>query len=101
MENYCIHFANDKIHIFGVDIPVHFSSSGQYCILIGKLNYLWINLNGQSTVEKEKATRKLHCLFNHPPSTKLKGLLTDENVIDKELHEIIDCLDKNCNLAQV
>ena len=32
-------FDNDKIHIFDVEIPVHFSSSGHYCIPIDKLDY--------------------------------------------------------------
>ena len=34
-SNPRINFANDKIHIFDVEIPVHFSSSGHYCIPIG------------------------------------------------------------------
>ena len=33
-SNTRIDFANDKIHIFDVEIPVHFSSSGHYCIPI-------------------------------------------------------------------
>ena len=63
--------------------------------------YIWYyDLNGQSTTEKEKVARKLHCQFSHPASTKLKGLLTDANVIDKELSEIIDPLDGNHEICQ-
>ena len=57
-------------------------------------------MNGQSTIEKEKVARKLHCQFRHPASTKLKGLLTDADVIDKELSEIIDPLDGNHEICQ-
>ena len=32
-------FANDIMHIFDVEIPARFSSSGHYCIPIGKLDY--------------------------------------------------------------
>ena len=42
----------------------------------------------------------MHCQFSNPASTKLKGLLTDGNVIDKELYEIIDHLDENCEICE-
>ena len=102
--NTPIDFASDIIHLFDVEISVHFSNSGHYCIPIGNLhnknfneniNLFCNNLNGQSSIEKEKAARKLHRQFSHPSSTKLIGMLTDANVIDKELYVIIDCLDEN------
>ena len=56
-------------------------------------------MNGQSTVEEEKVARKLPRQFSHPASTKLKGLLTDANVTDKELYEIIYRLNENCEIC--
>ena len=44
-SNTCIDFANGKIHIFDVEIPVNFNSSGHYCIPIGKLDYQNIKKN--------------------------------------------------------
>ena len=57
-------------------------------------------MNGQSTKEKGNVGKKLHRQFSHPACTKFKGLLTDANIIDKELYEIIDRLDENCEICQ-
>ena len=57
-------------------------------------------MNGQSTAEKDKVARKLHCQFSDPARTKLKRLLVDANVIDNELYLIIDHLYENFKICQ-
>ena len=92
--NTYIDFANDKI-ILNKKVPVKFTTSGHYCIPMGKIvddnhdkvlkseSILFCDdVNELSNVEKEKIAIKLQRQFSHPSSDKLIPLLKDANIND-------------------
>ena len=54
--NTQIDFASDKINILGLDVQVIFSTSGHYCIPIGRLNS-----SGMGSTEEVKEEVNLFC----------------------------------------
>ena len=105
--NTQIDFASDKINILGRDVQVIFSTSGHYCIPIGRLNSsgmgsteeikeevnLFCKQLGEKTVrQKQRIAEKLHRQFSHAKSDKLKVLLRDAEVMDR--------LDDSCSICK-
>ena len=110
--NTYIDFANDKI-ILNKKVPVKFTTSGHYCIPMGKIvddnhdkvlkseSILFCDdVNELSNVEKEKIAIKLHRQFSHPSSDKLIPLLKDANINDKQLFDIVKNINGNCKVCQ-
>ena len=110
--NTKIDFASDKINMFGNDIDVCFTSGGHYCIRIGKLGtmqqreikdtivvMLGDTLHTKTTEEKKAMAIKLHRQFSHPPSSRLKDLLSDANINDNDVFKFIDELDSTCEVC--
>ena len=103
-----IDFSKDKIIIFDEEVPVKFSTSGHYCITVGKMNKENENILVQENIvcfsddltnkdrnKKRNIALKLHCQFSHPNAQKLISLLKDANVDDKELIAIINDVSDN------
>ena len=100
--NKQIDFASDKINILGHNVQVIFSTSGHYCTPIGRLNSsgmgsteevkevnLYCKEVSEKTVsQKQRIAEKLHCQFSHAKSDKLKVLLSDAEVMDKDLEDL-------------
>ena len=110
--NTYIDFANDKI-ILNKKVPVKFTTSGHYCIPMGKIvddnhdkvlkseSILFCDdVNELSNVEKEKIAIKLHRQFSHPSSDKLIPLLKDANINDKQLFDMVKNINGNCKVCQ-
>ena len=104
--NTYIDFANDKT-IFE-EVSVKFSSSGHYCITIGKVTdsngkivvlentiYFSSNSSEMNILEKRKIAPKLHCQFSHPTAMKLVELLKDASIKNDELFRIMQKLIRN------
>ena len=106
--NKQIDFALDKINILGCDVQVIFSTSGHYCIPIGRLNSVSMGsseevkeevnmyckeLSEKTVSQKQEIAEKLHRQFSHAKSDKLKVLLRDAEVMDKDLEDLSDRLD--------
>ena len=83
--NTKIDFASDKVNVLGRDVQVMFSTSGHYCIPIGRLNSsgmdsseevkeevnLYCKELGEKTVsQKQKIAEELHRQFSHAKSDK-------------------------------
>ena len=98
--NTYIDFANDKI-ILNKKVPVKFTTSGHYCIPIGKIvddNHDQVlksesilfcdDVNELSNDEKQKTAIKSHRQFSHPSSEKLT-LLKDASTNDKQLFDMV------------
>ena len=110
--NTYIDFANDKI-ILNKKVPVKFTTSGHYCIPMGKIvddnhdkvlkseSILFCDdVNELSNVEKEKTAIKLHRQFSHPSSDNLIILLKDANINDKQLFDMVKNINGNCKVCQ-
>ena len=100
-----IDFSTDTVRIFGQKQKLLFTSSGHYCIPIGK--HIESNENLASTnernnlilygewtkksfEEKIKAMEKLHRQFSHAPFKRLKNLLLDTGLNDAEMYNILE-----------
>ena len=102
-------FRNDKIKMFGQNIPLNYTASGHYCIPLTKnqqrdqrINvFLTIkDLPTQSAKEKDAVALKLHKKFGHPVnSKKLKVLVKETGIQDVELEKSIDKVTKECDLC--
>lgn len=112
--NSQLDFVNDKVTMFGRDIPLQHTSNGHYCIPLTpkqvavnktsqgenatRVIFTVNDLTVKSPEEKCKIATKLHKQFGHPiDSSKLKTLLQDANVEDKELFQQIDNVTNSCD----
>ena len=112
--NSKLDFVNDKVTMFGKDIPLHHTSNGHFCIPLTpiqiaikntspehspvKVTFSATDFSKKSTDEKQKAALKLHKQFGHPiDSTKLKTLLQNGNIHDDELYKLIDDVTNSCD----
>ena len=112
--NSQLDFVNDTIHMYGRDIPLQHTSNGHYCIpLTSKqvdasypantvnttnITFAVTNIENKSREEKRAIATKLHKQFGHPiDSGKLKSLLHDADIHDKELLHQIDAVNNDCD----
>ena len=110
-----IDFSTDTVRIFGQKQKLLFTSSGHYCIPIGK--HIESNENLASTnernnlilygewtkksfEEKIKAMEKLHRQFSHAPFKRLKNLLLDTGLNDAEMYNILEEVSNSCKLCK-
>ena len=84
--------------LFGKEVPLNFTSSGHYCIPIGKKEGVeveevyQIKLSELPSEERGKAILKLHRQFAHPPMIRLKALMQDAGVWKDEYQEELDSI---------
>ena len=106
-------FVSDCITMYGKRVALMHTSGGHYCIPISSKPaaimqpshassikvYLTIDHLDKKTIkEKHEIATKLHKQFGHPvDSIKLKQLLKDANITDKELDVQIDSVTDNCD----
>ena len=96
--------------MFGKEQDLHFTTSGhysvplnQYCEINSDISkfyqertILFTNNLGSKSVERKDVALKLHKEFSHPRSHKLKKLLIDGGVDDKEFFYMIENIEKHC-----
>ena len=106
-------FVSDCITIYGRRVALMHTSGGNHCIPISskpaaimqpshassiKLFLTTDHLNKKTIKEKHETATKLHKQFGHPvDSIKLKQLLKDANITDKELDAQIDFVTDSCD----
>ena len=113
--NTQIDFASDKINILGRDVQVIFSTSGHYCMPIGRqnssgmgsteevkeeVNLYCKELSEKTISQKQRIAEKSHRHFSHAKSDKLKVLLRDAEIMDKDLEDLLDRLDDSCSVCK-
>ena len=67
--------------------------------ITNKLFFLSTNLRDKSDEEKVKIAAKLHRQFAHPHSGKMKLLLRDAQIIDKDSEKYLNDLDNTCEVC--
>ena len=111
--NTYIDFSNDNIIILNKEVPLKFTTSGHYCIPVGKImdenhgdtlksgSMLFRDdENELSNNVKRKIVIKLHRQFIHPSSYKLITLFKDANLNDKELFAMVKNINNNSKVYQ-
>ena len=79
--------------LFGKEGPLNFTSSGHYCIPIGRKEGVEVEeicqtkLSELPSEERGKAILKLHRQFAHPPMIRVKALMQDSGVWKDEYQE--------------
>ncbi|XP_057309261.1 uncharacterized protein LOC130647426 [Hydractinia symbiolongicarpus] len=106
-----IDFSKDTIEILGMKQKVFLTSSGHYCIPLGKRIFEFDDISSVDAeeivlysksfamkyeTERIKDIVKLHKQFSHPPPERLNKLLRDAGVEDKKLHTLIDHISQKC-----
>ena len=95
----------DKVEIFGKVIDLKCTSSGHYCIDItpaskGKdENIMFAVDRGCNLKGKKKMVVKLHRQFAHPTERKLKLLLSDAGVCDKDFNALVKEVSEDCEIC--
>ena len=105
---------NNKATMFGREIDLTFTTSGHYCIPLGRLsnamqskhdqssNLKVVLLNSSkidnlSSVDKKKFAVNQHKQFSHPHSNKL---LTARDIKDRELFNLIEQVEADCVICR-
>ena len=112
--NTVINFKHDTVRMFGESIKVRFTSTGHYCVCLNKyidvcyygiegFNVYFTNLqkiDDLDTKDKERAAVKLHKQFCHASGKRLKELLTNAKVKDKEILKMVEQVSSNCDICK-
>ena len=108
-------FSKDTVIIFGKTQKLLFTSSGHYCIPVGKQIELCTKLDlvnndnnmiifsgweHKSRKEKHDAMIKFHRQFSHPPTKRTITSLKDANVKDPETNDILNDASNSCDICQ-
>ena len=113
--NTVIDFQNDKISMFGKEINLKFTSSGHYAIPINSNSRVAYHDSREKSIpvyfsnldkiehanysEKNKMCIKIHRQFSHASGKRLKKLLVDGGITDKEMLKIIETIHDNCEIC--
>ena len=115
--NTKLDFENNKATMFGREIDLTFTTSGHYCIPLGRLSNAMQSKDDESSnlkvvllnsskldsslsVDKKKIAVKLHKQFSHPRSNKLHKLLGDRDIKDRELFNLIEKVEADCVIGR-
>ena len=102
-----LNLERDTAVLFGKEVPLNFTSSGHYCIPIGKKEGVeveevyQIKLSELPSEERGKAILKLHRQFAHPPMIRLKALMQDAGVWKDEYQEEMDSINNTCQTCKL
>ena len=111
--NTVIHFQKDCVRMFGKPVRLLYTTIGHYCIALNKnvkLAYeentttkvYFVNIEKIDTCSYDEKTRfavKIHKQFGHATGLRLKKLLKDAGVSDKELLKIVEEVCNHCQLC--
>ena len=101
-----IDFESGIANILGKDIKLESTRSGHVCIPLSKYTKEEINavfsddtLREKTRDEKKKSALKLHRQFCHASYERLKNLLMQAGIKDKEFLEILEMVCKDCTFC--
>ena len=105
--NAIINLKDDEAIMFGQSVKLEQTSSGHYCVNLrrdskdnqSKVNEVLTVLDDLSIKEKTNAIKKLHRQFGHPSEQKLKDLLKNANIQNKEVYSILSKVVDECDFC--
>ena len=100
-----LNLERDTAVLFGKEVPLNFTSSGHYCIPIGKkaveVEEVYQIKLSELSEERGKAILKLRRQFVHPPMIRLKALMQDAGVWKGEYQEELDSISNACQTCKL
>ena len=97
-----INFVEDKIELFGREVPMTCTSSGHYAIPVTKSSPSSIvMLADQDIKDKKSVAKKLHTQFCHPSAKRLIGLVESAGKGDAELKKAIHDVTDRCDVCKI
>ena len=97
---------NDTANIFGKDVALNLTTSGNYCIPIDRMEEIpveevfSVKLEEMDSKDRYKTLAKLHRQFAHPPLKKLKLLLQNAGLWRNEYVDLLEEINKSCDLCK-
>ncbi len=95
---------NDSAEVLGKEVSLNLTSSGHYCIPLGKdISVKEVNavkLDELSDTDLHKTLLKLHRSFAHPTPEKLVNFLKDAGIWDKKYREELEKIYENCSICK-
>ncbi len=104
-----LNFETDRLKIFGKEVPLKISNSGHYCLSLRRP----VTSETQKTVfftspllnipkkDVERTIENLHKKFIHPPPHKLKKLITDSGIKDRDILKAVDTVSERCSTCRI
>ena len=113
--NTKIDFTNDKVNIFGKEVDLQFTSSGNYAIPLrdsckdldsdleeSQLTEVLLTIDDiarKSNKEKQQIAIKLHRQFGRPKSSRLIDLVKSAGISDNEFLDLLKNFDESCEIC--
>ena len=113
--NTKIDFANDKVNIFGKEVDLQFTSSGNYAIPLrdsckdldsdleeSQLSEVLLTTDNRakkSNKGKQQIAIKLHRQFGQPRSSYLINLVKSAGISDNEFLDLLKNFDESCEIC--
>ena len=98
-----INIENDTGRVFDKEVDLNTTSSGHYCLPLGKDDIEEVFAVAKEeliTKDAKAALVKLHKNFGHPSNDKLIGLLKDSKLWRKEYEDILQDIHDNCDICK-
>lgn len=103
-------FTNDKIYMFGEEIPITISKSGHYCVplirgssehssVISQVLYS-SPLQSDDDEGNHRKILKLHKQFAHPAPERLKKLIRNAGIDSVGISAMVDSISQNCDVCK-
>ena len=107
--NASLNFEKDTLDLLGKQISLQITTSGHYCIPLRKglskkgsedifFTSPLMNLKPEEILPTVKS---LHKKFIHPPADKLKKLIKESGIDDKDILSAVDKISKDCETCKI
>ncbi len=105
--NAKLNLEKDTAELFGTEVPLNFTSSGHYCIPIGRTDEVPVEevcsvvLSDLIPEERKSILQKLHKQFAHPSLPRLKALMDDAGVWKDQYNEELSEIYDSCQICKM
>ena len=96
-----MNFVNDKIELFGTEVPMICTTSGHYAIPVVTSNPSNLVLYTDSDKDNQAIAKKLHAQFCHPSAKRLLKLVEQSGKLTDELKLSIQQISDKCDICKV
>lgn len=108
--NANLDFGSEQINFMGEEIPIKISKSGHYYIKLSrepttqttdiKRIFFTSPINPEDLEDSRNKIKKLHKQFAHPHPKRLKKLISDSGVTDKNVMDIVQEVTDKCEICR-
>ena len=101
--NAKLDFQHHSLEILGQQLSLQETKSGHFMISLYPTNSVLFNSvfkDAKSIDDKRKKVVKLHRRFAHPPAHRLKKLLSDAQLDDGVIYDLVDDVTRSCETCE-